>query len=160
VARLLLVHQDLHERQIIARHLQENADARIEYALTTTQAEGLIVKDWFDLILIDAFPPEMPCLQLAALAAYQNIPALLLSGSRSTSAYLQALGYSCLERPFHLETLVSEAQCAIGQSRPAANRPGTLIASSQATMSALTAEVAEAYRLFDLAIARLGYAKQ
>ena len=159
MTRLLLVHQEPTEGQFIADHLRQRAGAEVIFSLTASQGARMIADRRFDLALIDAIFPGSPGrgIQLAALAANQNTPVLLLSEKAATSVQLKHLGYSFLEKPFDLEVLVSESQRIMRDDRSIGGRLAAAIGNKQPDLSALTAEIAEAHRLFDLAVTRLGY---
>jgi hypothetical protein len=65
------------------------------------------------------------------------------------------VGY--LERPLNLDALVSESQRVIREAQLIIGKVRASAATMEAKISALAFEIAEAHRLFDLIMARLGY---
>jgi DNA-binding response OmpR family regulator len=155
--RLLLVHQEPGECGAFAEHLRRNADATVEFTVNAIQGEVMLTYGHFDLAIIDAILPEMPGTQLVALAAKRKTPVLLLSGAPSESAQLRTLGYPYLERPLNLDALVAETQRVIRETRLIIGTVRASAATMEAKINALAVEMAEAHRLFDLIMARLGY---
>ena len=157
LARMLLIHQEPIASQTIAEHLREKAGAEVECTQTATEGAKMIAGGGFDLALIDAILSEIPGSQLTKLAANQNTPVLLLSESRATSAKLQQLGLPYLEQPFNLEILICESKRLMLETRSIIRTFAASADKMEFNMSILTAEIAEAHRLFDLVMIRLGY---
>jgi DNA-binding response OmpR family regulator len=155
-AQFLLVHHEPDESRVIVENLRHKADAEVASARTVSEGARLIAARHFDLALIDAVLPDMAGMQLASLAANQNMPVLLLSENSSSSAHVRRLGYPYLEKPFDVEVLVAESIAIVRRARLIVRDVAISADRVEATMKALAAEVAEAHRLFDLIISRLG----
>jgi DNA-binding response OmpR family regulator len=157
--RLFLFHHEPVGCLIITEHLREKAGAEVECALTATEGARMIAGRRFDLALIDAMLPKITGVRLATLAANQNTPALLLSENPSTSTVLRRLGYPYLEQPLDLGALVSESQRMIIGTKSNTRKGTAATAEVKPSPESLAAEIAEAHRLFDLTMIRLGYKK-
>lgn len=107
----------------------------------------MMLSSYFDLAIIDADLPEISGLELAAFAANENIPVLLVSGHPGTSDQLERLRYPFLAKPLTLHKLTAEAVRVIAESQENIRRVRAQAAKMLANTEALSAEVAESRRL-------------
>jgi hypothetical protein len=82
---------------------------------------------------------------------------LWLSDDQAASAKLQRLGFPYLEKLLDLDALVSETQRVMRQTQSAMAALAASASKMESHMKALASEIAEAHRLFDLVMVRLGY---
>jgi DNA-binding NtrC family response regulator len=80
--------------------LFDGAGEEVECAIAAPCASTLLLSDRFDLAIIDATLPRASGFFLAALAADENIPVLLISGHPDAQFELQRFGYPFIEKPF------------------------------------------------------------
>jgi DNA-binding response OmpR family regulator len=99
MARILVVDNEPLICETIS-YLFKDAGEEVECAIAAPSASMLLLRDRFDLAIIDATLPRASGFFLAALAADENIPVLLMSGHPDAQFELQRFGYPCIEKPF------------------------------------------------------------
>lgn len=107
----------------------------------------MMMSSHFDLAVIDVDLPEISGLELAAFAANENIPVLLVSGHPGTNDRLERLRYPFLAKPFKLHELTAEAARIIAESHENIARVKASAAKMLASTEALSVAVAESRRL-------------
>ena len=107
----------------------------------------MITSTRFDLALIDAVLPGVSGIELAELAANENIPALLTSGHPEVCQTLDRFHFPHLKKPFDLDALVAEARSIMRETEENIRRVQSSAAEMRAKTEALKASGAEARRL-------------
>ena len=89
-----------------------------------TAPEGLtaLLTESFDLAIIEAMLPGGAGINLAAVAADEQIPALLMSGHPSEILRLHALGFPFIQKPFSMKGLVVKAVQIMSRAAAARTR--------------------------------------
>ena len=82
--------------------------AKVHCAYDGHDGKKLLEAQSFDLVLIDALMPGIPGLELAAIAANQNIPAMIMSGHPDVAEKCDRFGFPYLSKPFGLDVLARE----------------------------------------------------
>jgi len=108
MAKILVVDDEPLICEIIS-DLFEDAGIEVECAISAPSASTLLLIDRFDLAIIDATLPRASGFFLAALAADENVPVLLMSGHPDAQFELQQFGYPFIEKPFPLLILQQKA---------------------------------------------------
>ncbi len=153
-AQLLLVHHDPAECRFIASCLRKSAGATVDSTSIMSEGARFISARRFDLALIEAALPDLAGINLASAATFQNTPVLLLSDNSSSTVHARQLGYLCLERPFDVDLIVAESITMMQKTRM--DDVAASADSMDSIVRSLSAEVAEAHRIFDLIMSRLG----
>jgi DNA-binding response OmpR family regulator len=157
LAKILLVQDDPGFRDDISDYLKNRATVELAHAPTGAQGAAMIAGGSFDVAVIDANLPDMSCIELAKLAANENIPVLMLSGNRRVSEELRRLDYRFLETPCSADVLLSESRRLLREREENIGPVRSSTAIAERSLRALRAEVTEAYRLFDAIVLQLGY---
>jgi DNA-binding response OmpR family regulator len=131
------------------------AGALVESTSIMSEGARLIAGKHFDLALIELLLPDMAGIELAALAANQKTDVLLLSGNSSSTEHARRLGYSCLEQPVEGNLLVAESIAVMQRAHLLVGDLAASVDKMDIVMKSLTAEVAEANRVFDRIVSRL-----
>ena len=121
----------------------------VDYARTATLGARLIATGRYDIALIDCFLQEILGTELAAFAANQNTPALLISRHPATSTKLSHLGFPYIETPFHIDRLCEETRRAARERAEAVDRLKAASTRMQANFRALAAAMEQSNRLLD-----------
>jgi DNA-binding response OmpR family regulator len=159
LTQCLLVHHEPAQCLIIADHLRTMAGAVVKSTSNMSEGTRLIAGGRFDLALIEVVFPDMAGIDLAAAAANQDTSVLLLSDNSSSTEHARRLGYPCLEKPFEVDRVVMTSIAIVQRARMVVRDVATSAEKMDSAMRSLTAEVAEAHRVFDLIISRLGRKK-
>lgn len=153
--QFLLVHRDPTECRFIAECLRQKMGAMVESTSFIAEGQQLIAQKHFDLALIEVVLPDVAGIELAALAANQNVPVLLLSENSVSTDHARRLGYPYLEKPFDVDLLVAELVALMQRTRHAVREAAASGHRMVSAMQSLAAEVNEANRRFDLIMSRL-----
>ncbi len=155
---MLLVQDDPVFRDVMSGHLKQyNAVDELEYALTGMLGARKIAGGRFDIAMINVTLPDTSGLELARLAANENMSVLMLSENPGISEELHRLNYQYLEKPFSSDRLLTESRRVMIENRRNTSRIKTSSAMLHANLKALQAEVESAHRQFDTIVSRLGY---
>lgn len=155
-AQMLLVHHDPAECRFIAQCLRKKVSAEVDSTSIMSEGTRFVTGRHFDLALIEVTLPDMAGIELASVAANQDTPVLLLSANSSSTEHARRLGYTCLEQPFDVDLIVAESIAIVQRTRRLVHDIAASAESMDAVMKSLFAEVAEAHRVFDLIMSRLG----
>jgi DNA-binding NtrC family response regulator len=101
----------------------------------------------FDLALIDAHMPGIPGLELAAVAANENIPALIMSGHPDAAEKCDRFGFPYLSKPFGLEALARETERVMADKAAIIRQVKEATGRMRAEMQKLKSAMAESARL-------------
>jgi DNA-binding NtrC family response regulator len=145
--RVLLIEDQPMICDLIADCFGERFSTEVVCARSGVLGARMIAGSHFDLAIIDLGLPQISGLELAAYAANENIPMLLVSGHPGGNEKLQRLGYPYLEQPFGLDALHQAALRVIHESRENIRRVQSSARKMLAGKEALSAAVTEARRL-------------
>jgi DNA-binding response OmpR family regulator len=145
--RVLLIEDEPLISDLIVDCFGSMFDAEVECASDGFSGARMIAGLHFDLAVIDVGLPLISGFELAAFAANENIPVLLVSGHPGLNEKLRRFGYPYLEKPFGLKALCAEAVRAIGESQENIRRVKDSAARMWANTEALSAALAESQRL-------------
>jgi DNA-binding response OmpR family regulator len=159
MTRMLVVQDDHLFCKKISEYLKSHARDEVEYALTGNLGTKLLLRQKFDIVLISATLPDTTGIELAKVAYNEHVPVLMLSENSDISAELRRLQIRYLQKPFSLDTLLSESRRVVCESRKSRARVRSCVATVEASLESLRLEIAEANQLFDAIVARLGYWK-
>jgi CheY-like chemotaxis protein len=145
--KVLLVEDEPLICDLVVDCFSDLPEAEITCAGNGVLGAQMIVGSHFDLALIDVGLPQISGLELAGLAANENIPVLLISGHPGVNDELQRFGYPYLAKPFGLDDLQREALRVIAESRENVCRVKASAERMLANTKALSAAVTESTRL-------------
>jgi hypothetical protein len=114
----------------------------------------------YDLALIDGMLRKVTGVPIATSADNHNTPALLLSKNLSAATILRRLVYPYPANRRSLSDFVAQQQHIIDITQSSTKKGTAAADQMELTLDSLAAEIAEAHRLFDLAMIRLGYKKE
>lgn len=109
MTQILVVDDEPMICQIVTDGLQE-LEANIVCAYSGPQGAELLRNRSFDLALIDIMVGGVSGFALAEMAAERNTPVLLMSGHPDATDKLERFEFPHLNKPFGLQTLLSEAK--------------------------------------------------
>lgn len=101
----------------------------------------------FDLALIDVMLPGQSGIELAALAANQNTPSLLMSGHPDATAKLRKFGFPHLTKPFSIKALIASSEQAMTESVKNLTQVAAALARMQVAREGLQEAIVESRRL-------------
>jgi DNA-binding response OmpR family regulator len=153
--RILIVH---HERvlQDVLTAMLENPTTEITCASSGGLGAVMMSEKLYDLVLINGFLPDMPSVELAVLAANENIPSLFLSGWGRTNAELARYGFPSIKRPYNWVELHSATDQAIRESQINILKVKASAARFLANLAALEFEVDKTRTSINEILAKLG----
>jgi DNA-binding NtrC family response regulator len=146
VAKILVIDNDPMVCGIITNCLLDGG-SEAEWVACTRLGAQMLVRDRFDLALINGAFAEVSGAALAEIAANENTAVLLLCGDADTGNNVRRFGFPYLERPISLERLSSDATELIARSRENIGRVKTAAARMRANTEALEAASPESRRL-------------
>jgi DNA-binding NtrC family response regulator len=97
-----------------------SSGAAVQCVTRGRSGRKLLVGKRFDLAIIDVILPDASGIALAAIAANENTPVLLITGHPNGTARLKhydLLDLPCLLKPFDLVRLRTEAERVMAESR-------------------------------------------
>lgn len=130
--------------EVIAAALEDWPDTNVTCAQDGIAGAEKLRESHFDLALIDGSLPGLSGIQLAAIAANANIPALLLSGDADVNQQAAAFGLPCLPKPFTMSELLLSSKNAVAQADENIARVKASTARMQDSASGLRADIATA----------------
>jgi DNA-binding response OmpR family regulator len=139
--------------------MKSHSSAELQSAPTGVLGARMIVGGDFAIALIDATLPDTSGIELAKLAANQNIPVLMLSENPPISQELRRLDFQFLEKPFDLNLLLATSRRVMLEHAAHLKQIKPDAAFAAPNLEALRAEVAEAHQQFDAIVKHLGYLK-
>ena len=98
----------------------DDCGAAVQYATTGRSGRRLLTGKHFDLAIIDVVLSDASGIALAAIAANENTPVLLITGRQNVAARLQQYNlanHPCLLKPFSVAQLRAEAERVMRESR-------------------------------------------
>lgn len=134
----------------IVNCLSERLAIEVDYARTGTLGARLIGTGLYDIALIDSFLSEILGTALAAFAANQNTPALLISRHPAASTRLAHLGFPYIEKPFQIDRLCDATRRATQGRAEAVRELQAANTRMQTNIRALAAAIEESNRLLDV----------
>jgi DNA-binding response OmpR family regulator len=149
VAKILVITNEPSVGDALATSLRAGLDAEVELALTGQRGTEMIMKDGFDLAIIDCILPDISGIELASLAANESTPVILISGDAEISLKLHRFGYRFLIKPFTISQLLSVSAKVILESRENIGRVKAAAIRMLADAEALEASLAASKRLLD-----------
>lgn len=145
--RVLLIEDEPLICELIVDCLGEQFNADVQCARDGTLGAQMLASRHFDIAIIDVGLPQISGIELAAFAANENIPVLLISGHPAINDKLRALGYPYLEKPFGIDALMREAARVISESRENIRRVKASAEKMLINTKELSASLAESRRL-------------
>jgi DNA-binding NtrC family response regulator len=136
VAKILVIDDDPIVCGIISNRLLDGG-SEAEWVACTRLGAQMLVRDRFDLALINGAFAEVSGAALAEIAANEDTAVLLLCGDVDPGNNVRRFGFPYRERPISLERLSSEAIELIARSRENIGRVKTAAAKMQANVEAL-----------------------
>ena len=130
-----------------------NSGAAVQCAMTGRSGRRLLTGKHFDLAIIDVVLPDASGLALAAIAANENTPVLLIIGHPNAIARLKQydlLDFPCLLKPLDPVRICSEAERVMAETRQNIQRIKDSMARCQATLAGLEDVMADSRRLIDV----------
>jgi DNA-binding NtrC family response regulator len=127
-----------------------NMGAAVQCATTGRSGRRLLTGKSFDLAIIDLVLPDASGIALAAIAANENTPVLLITGRPNVTARLtqyDLADFPCLLKPFDLARLRIETERVISESRQNVLRIKEGMARRRASLIALDDAMADARQL-------------
>jgi DNA-binding response OmpR family regulator len=158
--RVLLVQENPLFCEKIVDYVRSSLNNEVECARTGTIGAEMIAHGRFDIALISATLPDNAGIELARLASNENIAVLMLSENASISQKMERLRYRYLQKPFTVDALLSETCQIVRENQETLAKTRSCAARVEANMEALRLEIAQANRLFDAILARLGFWKK
>ena len=146
MAKILVIDDDPMVCGIITNRLLDGG-SEAEWVACTRLGAQMLVRDRFDLALINGAFAEVSGAALAEIAANEDTAVLLLCGDVDTGNNVRRFGFPYLERPISLERLSFEATELIARSGENIGRVKTAAAKMPANVEALEAALAESRRL-------------
>jgi DNA-binding NtrC family response regulator len=129
--------------------LEDLPDTEVQCVLSGDAGAKKLQAEHFDLALIDGTLPEISGLELAAIAANRNIPALVIAGHPQTIERLDRVGCPYLVKPFALEQLLSEAARVMAEAADNIRRVKASAAQLQTGVSGLMTTLGETQQLIE-----------
>jgi DNA-binding response OmpR family regulator len=118
----------------------------VQCATRGRSGRKLLTGKRFDLAIIDVVLPDASGIALAAIAANENTPVLLITGRANVTARLKQydlLDFPCLLKPFDLVRLRTEAERVMAESRQNVQRIKDDMAQWRASLTALEDTMAD-----------------
>ena len=143
MAKILVVDDE----PLVSEVVSEFLDAEVTCALTGMRGAQMILSGQFDLAVIDVMLPDCSGLDLAALAANENLPVLVTAERPEIWLKLERTALPFLPKPFDRSELVSKAQEILGATAQNLRRVKHSVARLRATGDSLAAAMAESSQL-------------
>jgi DNA-binding NtrC family response regulator len=127
-----------------------NTGAAVQCATSGRSGRRLLTGKCFDLAIIDVVLPDASGLALAAIAANENTPVLLITDRPNVTARLKRYDladFPCLLKPFDLVRLRTETEQAVAESQQNVRRIKEGMAGWRASIIALDDAMADARQL-------------
>ena len=115
--RILLVDPDPSVSGVLSDALTQELGADVTCAASGALASLALHWTSWDLAVMEATLPDMTGFELAALAATNNVPGLLIAGHPQAQVQCRALGYPHLDKPFALSALQAAATTVLRDTR-------------------------------------------
>jgi len=141
--KILVIDDDPAVCEVIIACLHEWAGTAVECALDGRLGAQKLQREHFDLALIDGALPAVSGLELAAIAANENTPALLLSGHPDCNETFDSFGYPHLAKPFSLDRLLAESKRVIADAHENIRRVKASAVRMQVSAASLVAAMKE-----------------
>jgi DNA-binding NtrC family response regulator len=128
----------------------DNTGAAVQCATTGRSGRRLLTGKCFDLAIIEVVLPDASGIALAAIAANENTPVLLITGHPNVTTRLkqyELADFPCLLKPFDLVRLRTETERVVAESRQNVQRIKESMARWRANLTALEDAVADARQL-------------
>ena len=152
---ILIVHDDPDLRWAMTDAMRET-DANVVSASSGRVGAQMIAYEKYDLALIAALLPDVPAIELAGLAANQNIPVLFISSGTAVDLELLQSGVRFLPRSFDLKDLISASERAIRDTRDTIARVQDSAARLAANLAGLNMQIAASYERLGALQASIG----
>jgi DNA-binding NtrC family response regulator len=123
-----------------------NPGAAVQSATTGRSGRRLLTGKRFDLAIVDVVLPDASGIALAAIAASENTPVLLITGHPNVVARLdqyELAEFSCLQKPFDLVRLRIETERVVAETHQNVQRIKESMARWRANLIALEDAVAD-----------------
>jgi DNA-binding response OmpR family regulator len=127
--------------------------AAVQCATRGRSGRKLLLGKRFDLAIIEVVLPDASGIALAAIAANENTPVLLITGRPNVTARLKPydlLDFPCLQKPFDLVRLCAESERVMAESRQNVQRIKDGMARWYANIAGLEDVMADSRRLIDV----------
>ncbi len=115
--RILLADPDPSVSRVLSEALAQELWADVTCAASGALASRALRGTSWDLAVIEATQPDMTGFELAALAANNSVPGLLIAGHPQAQEKCRALGYPHLDKPFSLAALQTAATTVLRDTR-------------------------------------------
>jgi DNA-binding NtrC family response regulator len=152
VQDIVVVDRDRSTCKLIVDALGDSGVA-VQCAMTGRSGRRLLTGKHFDLAIIDIILPDASGLALAAIAANENTPVLLIIGHSNAIARLKQydlLDFPCLLKPLDPVRICSEAERVVAETRRNIQRIRDSMARWQANFAGLEDVMADSKRLIDV----------
>jgi DNA-binding NtrC family response regulator len=123
-----------------------NPGAAVQCATTGRSGRRLLTGKRFDLAIIDVVLPGASGIALAAIAANENTPVLLITGHPNVATRLdqyELADFPCLQKPFDLVRLRTETERVVAETHQNVHRIKDSMARWRANLIALEDVVAD-----------------
>lgn len=91
--------------EITAEAIAEHFGAHVEYAVSAVEGARLLQVQAFNFALIDDILPDGSGIELAILAANENVPVLLITAHPDAHMKMVEFGFPSLAKPFRFNDL-------------------------------------------------------
>jgi DNA-binding response OmpR family regulator len=149
MTRVLIVEKEPVFCDAVADGVRAGLGAVVESVSTGQLGAAMIVKGGFDLAVIAGRLPDMSGLDLAGLAANENIPVLMISGDAEILLTLQRFGFQFLVKPFTISSLLQASSKAIDESQENIRQVRESAVKMHANTQLLRAAIARSRRFLD-----------
>jgi DNA-binding response OmpR family regulator len=112
VRHVLVVNAECTVCAIVVKTLSDQR-TKVICAFTGISGAEELVSQKYDLALIDVRLPDLSGFLLAELAAYEDIPVLLMASHRDSIERVLHFGFSVLKQPLDRQVLITEATGAM-----------------------------------------------
>jgi DNA-binding NtrC family response regulator len=127
-----------------------NTGAVVQCATTGRSGRRLLTGKCFDIAIVDVVLPDASGVALAAIAANENTPVLLITDRRNVTARLKQYDladFPCLLKPFDLVRLRTETERVVAESHQNVQRIKEGMARWRANLIGLDDAIADARQL-------------
>jgi DNA-binding response OmpR family regulator len=154
VQRVLVVHHDADVRET-TREMMQRGKAELSSASSGALAAAMLTNEDYDLALIDAALTDLGSIELATLAANENVATLLLSADRAMNIQLDRYGFPYLREPFSWKELQTASNRAVREAQINILKVKAAVGRMIANATALSVDVAGSQQLIEEILARL-----
>ncbi len=151
MGKVLVIDDEAFICDLLGEYFRDDLGMIVECATSSIEGADVLERGRYDLVLIDAGMSERSGFDLAALAANEDTPVLLISGHPETNLILHQFSFPHLTKPFTLDKLRIEAARIMNEHSKNIAGVKASAARMEANAQALKAAMAQSDRLLDAA---------